>query len=261
MNMTKSFPSLWTSSGILAQLDLDKIPRQHEEELGFVHDLYYTRYFYLYQKGRYYALCLSVIMCGLCSWLTSLLVKHKKPSSCGTSLLGVTIFVKVVLAFVEAYQLYLYLASGWFKVALIQNYVSAPCFQLRRGCCCYIVETIIGLPLRLKAFRPWKGRLGQYCVLSDLRRRCQFRNCLNYATLCLADKVSNKRQQSSVKLSDDVKKAIIDSLRESNGHLTNGVTSLQNNGVHGRLSWACDATATDGGAIARTILIWQGRCG
>jgi len=36
-----------------------------EEELVFVHDLYYTRYSYLYQKGRYLALCLPIIMFGL----------------------------------------------------------------------------------------------------------------------------------------------------------------------------------------------------
>jgi hypothetical protein len=65
-----------------------------------------------------------------------------------------------------------------------------------------------------------------------------------------------KGSKKSVKLSESVKKAITDSLLESSGHLTNGVTSLQRNGVHGHLSWACDATATDG-AVSRTILVWH----
>ena len=38
--------------------------------------------------------------------------------------------------------------------------------------------------------------------------------------------------------------------------MTNGVASLQNNGVHGKLSRACDATATDG-TVTRTILVWH----
>ncbi|KAJ1254339.1 hypothetical protein BS78_K080600 [Paspalum vaginatum] len=164
-----------------------------EEELGFVHDLYYTRYFYLYQKGRYYALCLPIIMFGLCSWLTYLLVKHS------TSLFDVTIFITAVLAFLELYQLYLYLASGWFKM-------------------------LIGLLLRFRAFRPWKNKLGQYCLLSELGHESRFRCFLHHATLGLPRK---KGRPSSVELSRELKQAIVASLLGSgdgNLTLTNGVT-------------------------------------
>ncbi|XP_034569982.1 uncharacterized protein [Setaria viridis] len=217
-----------------------------EEELVFVHDFYYTRYYYLYQKGRYIALCLPIVMLALCSWLTYLLVKQYKRSS----LLDATIFVTVVVAFLEAYQLYLYVSSGWFKVALIQSYIDTP--FLRRSRC---LEMIIGLLLRLKAIAPWKRSLGQYCILQELGRKSRVRNCLHYATLYLVDKAM-KGSKNSVKLSEDVKKAITDSLLASNGHLTNGVTSLQRNGVHDDLKWACDATATDG-AVSRTIVAWH----
>nr|TKW01310.1 hypothetical protein SEVIR_8G171200v2 [Setaria viridis] len=151
----------------------------------------------------------------------------------------------VVLAFLEAYQLYLYMASGWFKVALIRSYITSPFLQTS-----YCSEMIIHLLLMLKAFRPWKGRLGQYCLLENLGRQSRIKNCLHCTTLRRMDK-SKKGRKNSVKLSEDVKKAIIDSLLGSNGHLTNGVTSLQKNGVH-----ACDATATDG-AVTRTILVWH----
>ncbi|XP_034570053.1 uncharacterized protein [Setaria viridis] len=217
-----------------------------EEELAFVHDLYYTRYSYLYQKGRYLTLCLPVIMLALCSWLTCLLVKEQD-----RSLVDSTIFITVVVAFLEAYQLYLYLASGWFKVALIRSYVTTPFLQ-RNGC---FLEMIIGLLLRLKAFRPWKYRLGQYCILQDLGRTSWLSNCLHYSTLGLVDK-AKKGRKNSVKLSENVKKAIVDSLLRSNGHLANGVTSLRNNGVHADLSWARDAIATDG-TVTHTILVWH----
>ncbi|KAG2611148.1 hypothetical protein PVAP13_4KG137000 [Panicum virgatum] len=208
--------------------------RVTDEDLVFVHDMYYTRYSYLYQKGRYFALCLPVIMFALCSWLTCLLVKY-------TDMGYRTIFITIVLALLEAYQLYLYIASGWFKVVLIRSYVDTPFLQ-RRG---HFLEKIIGLLLRLKAFRSWNSRLGQYCILQDLAPKSWVRNCLHYATLRLVDK-ANKRKNSSEKLSENVKKAIVDSLLGSNGHLRNGVTSLQNNGVRGYLLWA-----------SRTILVWH----
>ncbi|OEL25335.1 hypothetical protein BAE44_0013647 [Dichanthelium oligosanthes] len=229
-----------------------------EEELVFVHDMYYTRYSYLYQKGRFLALSLPIIMFSLCLWLalTSLLVnKHQDRNTNEPDPQGVmnsTIFITVVLAFLEAYQLYLYIASGWFKVALIRSYVSTPFLQ--RSCCS---EKIIDLILKLKAFQPWKGTLDQYCLLhQELGRKSRIKSCLYYATLRLVDK-AKKGRKKSVKLSENVKKAIVDSLLASNGHLTNGVTSLQNNGVHGHLSWACDATAAIDGAVTRTILVWH----
>ncbi|CAL4990923.1 unnamed protein product [Urochloa decumbens] len=227
-----------------------------EEELVFVHDMYYTRYSYLYRKGRYLALCLPVIMIALCSWLTvaCLLVKGKhKHYVKGTNpeLMFPTIIITVVLAFLEAYQVYLYMASGWFKVALIRSYVTAPLLQ---KCCCS--EMIIRLLLMLKAFRPWQGKLGQYCFLENLGRKSKVMNCLHYATLRLVDKAMKGRNKNSVELSVDVKRAIVDSLLGSNGRLTNGLTSLQRSGIHADLSWACNATATDG-TVTRTILVWH----
>ncbi|CAD6253204.1 unnamed protein product [Miscanthus lutarioriparius] len=224
-----------------------------EEELVFVHDIYYTRYSYLYQKGPYLALCLPVTMFALWSWLICRVVKHRSHGD--RSLSDATIFIAGVLAFLEAYQLYLYIASGWFKVALIRSYVVTTFWHTRSGC---FLEMIIGLLLRLKGFRPWKDKLGQYCVLQALGHRNRVRNCLHYATLHLVDKAKNKKGcKNSVRLSENVKKAIVDCLLGSNGHLTNGVASLRNNGVHGQLSsWACDTTATDG-MVTRNILVWH----
>ncbi|CAN6382109.1 unnamed protein product [Urochloa humidicola] len=156
----------------------------------------------------------------------------------------------VVLAFLEAYQVYLYMASGWFKVALIRSYVTTPFLQT--SCCS---EMIISLLLMLKAFHPWKGRLGQYCFLENLGCKSKVMNFLHYATLGLVDKAM-KGRKNSVKLSGNVKKAVVDSLLGSNGHMTNGVRSLKKNRVQDHLSWACDATATDG-AVTRTIVVWH----
>jgi hypothetical protein len=163
---------------------------------------------------------------------------------------ALTIFITLVVAFLEAYQLYLYIASGWFKVALVRSYVTTPFLQR-----CRFLETITGLVLRFKGYRPWKGRVGQYCILRDLGSTSRVRNCLHYAILFLLDK-TKKGRKNSVRLSENVKKAIVDSLVRSNGQLTNGVASLKDNGVHGELSRGCDATATDG-TVTHTILVWH----
>ncbi|KAM0929867.1 hypothetical protein ACQ4PT_001324 [Festuca glaucescens] len=102
-----------------------RVFRVIEVELGFVYDLYFTRYPYLY-KGWYLALCLPFVMVILCSWLTYQLFKAcKKPANNGNNFpLNTTLTLGVMLAvtFLEAFQLYLHMASGWFKVALIRSY-------------------------------------------------------------------------------------------------------------------------------------------
>jgi len=219
-----------------------------EEELVFVHDIYYTRYSYFYHKGRYLALILPAIMLGLFVWLAYKIITKDHIHN----LFDMTIFITVVLATLEAYQLYLYVASGWFKVALIRSYVSSPLLQ-RSGC---FPEMILGFLLRLKAFRSWKNTLGQYSILGELGHKGRIRSFVHYATLRLVDNEGKKGSMKSVKLSENVKKAVVDSLLRSNGHLTDGITSLTKNGVHAQLSWACDATGADG-SVSNTILVWH----
>lgn len=218
-------------------------------ELGFVYDLYYTRYPYLYHKARYFVLCLPMAMVILCSWLTYVLLKKKneEDDDIHNVSLDTTVFLMAVVTFLEAFQLYLHMASGWFKVALIQSYVT------RQSSC--LPRMIIGLLLRLKALRPWEGKLGQYSLLQDYDGTRRTSNCLHYMTLCLVDKAKKGRKRGKlVKLSRQVKQAIIDSLLQSKGHLTNGTRSLQENSVHNQLSWACNPSD---GMVTHTILVWH----
>ncbi|CAM0870674.1 unnamed protein product [Alopecurus aequalis] len=217
-------------------------------ELALVHDLYYTRYPYLYQKGRYLALYLPFIMIGLCSWLIVLINRSYKGSGLGfVKGPGATIFILSTVAFLEAFQMYLYIASGWFKVSLIQSYVTWPLLQSSG----FLLHMIMGFLLRLKALGAWEEKLGQYTFLSSFSSRSRVINCFHYLTMGLVDKGQEGRKKKLVKLSVHVKQAIVNSLLESKGDLTKGVRSLRNNGVHGHLSWACDGSAT------RTIMVWH----
>lgn len=222
-----------------------------EVELAFVHDLYYTRYPYLYHMGQYLALSLPVAMIILCSWLACLLYRNFQKHSPDSIYAGTTMVLMFAVAFLEGFQMYLYMASGWFKVALIRSYVTRPVLQ-REGCSLFQV-IIIRLLLSFKAVRPWEEKLGQYSLLHALHSSGRITNCFRCLTLFLLDKVDKGRKRGKpVKQSAQVKQAVIDSLLESDGHLTKGVRSLQNNGVHGQLSWACDE-----GTVTRTILVWH----
>uniref|UniRef100_A0ACD5XYL3 Uncharacterized protein n=1 Tax=Avena sativa TaxID=4498 RepID=A0ACD5XYL3_AVESA len=221
-----------------------------EVELGFVYDLYYTRYPYLYHKGRYLAICLSPVMVILCSWLTCELFKHKSGVSGDTidkiSLI-LTVVVMAVVTLLEAFQLYLHMASGWFKVALIRSYVTCPALQGSGS----FLHMVMDHLLRFKSHRPWESKLGQYSLLQNYDHKTS--NLLHYVTLGLADKPMMGRERGKpVKLSTHVKQAVVDSLLGSNGgQLMNGVRSLHNNGVHQNLSWACH------GNVTRTVLVWH----
>ncbi|KAK1604241.1 hypothetical protein QYE76_027914 [Lolium multiflorum] len=98
-----------------------------EVELGFVYDLYYTRYPFLYQKFRYFALCLPVAMVTFCSFLTNELFKKYKSNEDNEDNedndipLTATLCLMSIVTFLEALQLYLHMASDWFKVALIRG--------------------------------------------------------------------------------------------------------------------------------------------
>jgi hypothetical protein len=188
----------------------------------------------------------------LCSWLTyELFKKHKESKESKdneNSSLHTTLLLMAVVTFLEVFQLYLHMASGWFKVVLIQSYVTRQDLQ-KVGC---IHSTIISLLLRLKTIQPWENKLGQYSLLQNYNATRRISNFIHYVTLCLVDKDKKGRKRGHlVKLSTQVKQEVIDSLIRSKGQLKNGASSLRSNGVHRQLSWACNEMVT------RTILVWH----
>lgn len=239
-------------SGLLAgdkQKQCERVFRVVEEELAFVHDLYYTRYPYLYHKGRYFAFYLPFAMIGLCLWVIHLLFERfqKNKFRLWTT---TTMVLMVVVAFLELFQLYLYAASGWCKVALIRSYAAMPASALQRNGFC---QMLIGLLLRLKALRPWEDKLGQYSLIDAFDRTRRASKCLHCMTCCLVDKPKKGRHRAKpVKVSRQLKQAVVDSLIDSEGRLTNGVRSLRNNGVEQLLERASNRTTT-----THTVLVWH----
>ncbi|CAM0952512.1 unnamed protein product [Alopecurus aequalis] len=199
---------------------------------------------------RHLALCLPVAMVIFCSWLTSVIFKkhHEEADSVP---LCTTLYLMSVVTFLEAFQLYLHVASDWFKVALIRSYVTRPAL---RGS--VIWSMIISLALRLKAFRPWESNLGQYCLLQNYDGTRRTSNFIHYVTLWLVDRAKKGCKRGElVKLSTHAKKAVIDSLGRSKGRLKCGTRSPEENGVQDKLlPWVWDTSAE---MVTQTILVWH----
>lgn len=125
-----------------------------------------------------------------------------------------------------------------------------PASALQRNGFC---QMLIGLLLRLKALRPWEDKLGQYSLIDAFDRTRRASKCLHCMTCCLVDKPKKGRHRAKpVKVSRQLKQAVVDSLIDSEGRLTNGVRSLRNNGVEQLLERASNRTTT-----THTVLVWH----
>ena len=111
---------------------------------------------------------------------------------------------------------------------------------------------IIQILCHRKALKPWDRKLGQYSLLESFNHNpCIFLH--NSLTSLLID-INKKGQKLSaqITLPVEVKKAIIHSLKTNGQQLTNGVASLQRNGVEDELSWACRLETQ-----SHVIMVWH----
>uniref|UniRef100_A0A0E0BM68 DUF4220 domain-containing protein n=1 Tax=Oryza glumipatula TaxID=40148 RepID=A0A0E0BM68_9ORYZ len=191
-----------------------------EEELAFVHDFFYTKYYAIY-SGHHLSVLLSFSMIPFCSWLAYKLFRHFQTPNDELKL----VFPAHNRNYDALITFVLVVGIAWCKVALISG---------------------------LKFFRSWEDKLGQYTLLQN----CNFKpiNILHRVTFSLVDKTKNGRKKDApIKLSMAVKRAVMEALKSSNGELTNGVTSLQANGELQKLSWSYTNHAT----TTHTILAWH----
>ncbi|KAL5204839.1 hypothetical protein ABZP36_009710 [Zizania latifolia] len=214
-----------------------------EVELAFVHDCFYTKYPLIYGTAHHVFVVLSFAMVPLCGWLAYNLIHAFKRNWDAL----ITFLFVIVIALVEGLQVCIYLASAWCKVALVSNYVVRDSWNSREW-----VAKLIGCITSLNFFRSWEDKLGQYTLLKYFHYKPI--NFLHRVTFCLVDKTERGHKEGErVRLSMDVKEAVMETLKRSNGELTNGVTSLQANGVLQSLSSPCTNLAT----TTHTIMAWH----
>lgn len=231
-----------------------------EVELGFVHDFFYTKYYVLFSSHdkRSCAIIFPALSFPFCVWLAYLLSERfqtppdKQTYSSSSSPRNydalVTMIIVLGIAMLQVLQLYFYFASDWCKVYLISNYVKKTAWQNNPK----IEKGIAFIVSRMKTFHHWQNKVGQYSLLHKFNYRAKYKNALCRLTSGLVEKTKIGRDMETIDLTNEVKKAVIDSLVRSSGRLTNGVTALRANGAE-QLMWACTGLPT----LTHSILIWH----
>uniref|UniRef100_A0A0E0MI70 DUF4220 domain-containing protein n=1 Tax=Oryza punctata TaxID=4537 RepID=A0A0E0MI70_ORYPU len=236
----------------------DRAFRVIEVELAFVHDYFYTKYFLIYNSHHLFVM-LSFAMVPTCGWLAYKLFQHflRVPEEDELIFLinanhrnydalftSVTV---IAIALLEGLQVYIYLASAWTKVAMISKYVIRNSWNSSE-----LVAKSIGCITSLKYFRSWEDKLGQYTLIKSFDYKPM--NILYYATFSLVDKTKKGRKEDKrVRLSMDLKRTVIETLKNRDGQLGNGVISLHANEVFDELSWSCTTLPT----TTHTIIAWH----
>ena len=235
--------------------DHERAFRVIELELGFLYDLFYTKYPVLFAKGlpllRNFEFIIVIIGC----WVAVSNLKNYQDLDSDVHLMTtgghnldalLTGVVLVAILFMEIVQFFVVNFSDWAKVQWLCYYVKKPLF--RNKC----MEMIIRIICHRKLLKPWDRKLSQYSLLESFSHNPSIL-LYNRWTSPYIDKPRNGLKRSAhVKLPMGVKKAIIHSLKTSGQRLTNGVASLQRNGVHVLLSWACELPTT-----THVIMVWH----
>uniref|UniRef100_A0ACD5XAB0 Uncharacterized protein n=1 Tax=Avena sativa TaxID=4498 RepID=A0ACD5XAB0_AVESA len=244
--------------GLLSGDDDDRYERAFrviEVELGFVHDFFYTKYYVLFasHRNRSDAVILPALSIPFCLWLVSLLFdRFQKQQDKQTVRRNydalLTMVIVLGIAVLQLLQLYFYIASDWFKVYIISKYVARPAWQHNVN-----IEKSISFVLSwMKSSHYWENKLGQYSLLDTFNYTRKITNALCRRTSGLIEETKIGRKKKTISLTSETKKAVIDSLVQSSGQLTNGATSLRANRAE-QLMWACTGLPT----VTHSILIWH----
>ncbi|KAF8719455.1 hypothetical protein HU200_024173 [Digitaria exilis] len=256
--------------GLLAtEEEYDRAFRVIQVELSFLYDFFFTKYAVMYYRERmtFYLTIVSVTL----TPLVILAVTHAHGIYHSSSNLTtvenknadivITVLNLASLALLDMLQLILYWLSDWGKVSLTCRYVS----QLQRQNNKYM-ERMLAFLCEVRLVSSWQDKIGQYSLLESFqgnpytRRLKSFTRWSNILYLQDQEKMgismglllNNRKAGISTNVDAEVKKAIVQSLKASNGQLSNGLSSLVRNGLVEPFSWACrQETQT------HTILIWH----
>ncbi|WOL13458.1 hypothetical protein Cni_G22228 [Canna indica] len=228
--------------GLLQPHDKRRIFRVVKTELGFLKDLFFTKYPIVFGCGfPIYNFILSFMLLAATGWL-AMAANHRyrnrdpeldqRVGGPEIDLYITTVLVAMIII-MEIIELLTYLLSDWATVMLICWYVKVS--WLRKWSC---LDHAFKLLFRTRFSDPIRKDLGQYSLLRYYKSSFQtklYKATFGFAGKKLGDGV---KKGTSVKLSYEVKEAIFDSLKSSNGHLSNGESSLRRNQMS-QLCWAC----------------------
>ncbi|KAL6841255.1 hypothetical protein ACP4OV_028773 [Aristida adscensionis] len=242
-----------------------------EGELSFLYDFFFTKYALMYYQ-ECEIFCTTVISVTL-TFLVILAVI--RAHGIGRSLRNVTtmetknvdIIITVLnltlLALLDMLQLILYWFSDWGKVSLTCRYIRHSWSKRNK-----FIERVLSFLSRITLLPRWQNKIGQYSLIESFQGNTCMRKLNNFIIwrwrnimhlkyqekmgVSLGALLNNHKAGIHINVHTDVKAAIVQSLKASNGRLSNGVSSLARNGLVEQFSWACrEETQT------HTILIWH----
>ncbi|XP_030948877.1 uncharacterized protein LOC115972758 [Quercus lobata] len=239
--------------GLLAKEgDHERAFRVIEVELAFLYDFFYTNYYALSTTGfsLFKSMQLLIIIIGCV--IAAPMLKHYHTPNGDLNLLTVsgrdvdvrvTAIVIGAILFMEVVQFSVVNFSDWAKVQWLCSYVKNPSWQNNK-----FIEKIIQIVCHKKWLKPWEQKLGQY----DLLKSFNHNPSNSWASPYIDISRKGQKESSRIKLSLEVKKAIIASLKANEQQLNNGETSLERNGVKNELSWACRLETQ-----THVIMVWH----
>ncbi|GLU14395.1 hypothetical protein SLE2022_309690 [Rubroshorea leprosula] len=250
--------------------DYKRAFRVIEVELSFLFDLFYTKYAVIFKNGQglqklkiFYAVFLLSGCCVLGLLILNLDTTYRTTCEEVTLVAAkqlsvdkvVTTIILGLLFLMEIVQLLLLVVSNWATVLWICNYVrgiSLPTYLM------FWPKIIMFCQER---FKPWERKLGQYFLLKSFNRnpwRLKFECLLMFLFSGIIDiPRAGQKGKYRIKLPEEVKKAVMNSLRRNDQplELSNiGAESLHRNGVwnNQQLSSACTLETP-----THVILVWH----
>ncbi|CAL9166828.1 unnamed protein product [Musa hybrid cultivar] len=229
-----------------------------EVELAFLHDYFYTKYPLIFVMEKFMLAMSATLLIFLC-WSGVSVIKYYLSPTTYFNLITIggksfdailTLIIVAVIALLELFQIFLYVCSEWAKVSLVCRYVAHPSWHDKPW-----ITDLIKYLCHLKVFdRVLQNKLGQFSLLEHCDYKPTAKNKLYNKTCEMVGKTrAGQKQSKRLKLPREVKKAVVRWLKHNHDALlTNGISSLQRNGVSAQLSWACNPETH-----AQVILVWH----
>ncbi|KAF7076522.1 hypothetical protein CFC21_081158 [Triticum aestivum] len=254
--------------------DYNRVFKVLEVELAYTYDFFFTKYAVIYYGSMAATIwsLISVIGLSITAFITAI-TSHI--ISRGRDDVVITLVILVSTALLEFLQMLFYWMGIWGRVSFVcqsireqarvnrnKASIGGSCFVKIGVCLAYWImglrEILANIGVKFAPYQHyWQHKLGQYSLLDSVSHNpnpskhrsdrklgtvVKFFHLMDvrffHQTNVQALQVRQKAAKS-VELPDEVKEAVIRSLKRTSGTLSNGRSSLQFNGAE-HLLWACE---------------------
>uniref|UniRef100_A0A0E0JYS2 DUF4220 domain-containing protein n=1 Tax=Oryza punctata TaxID=4537 RepID=A0A0E0JYS2_ORYPU len=230
-----------------------------EVELGFLYDLFYTRYPFIchaaVSTAPHLAMCTLVVTIGVLTLFSHSLrhyhpTHHRSIEVNGVNLdIVLTMSIIALVIVLEAYQFIAVLFSDWQKVKMLCRYVLRPSWQGNP-----FLEAVLRVLCYCGSGMYWKKTMSQYSIVRHASPGHAVKDWLSRVTRRWLDRLMfNSGKTRSVKVSAAVESALASALRDCDDGVLGdgGRAALRQHGLD--WAWGGETWRT----CAHAILIWH----